>query len=476
MINRVLIRIKVVQMLYCYLLTCNDFKVEAAPRNDASKDRKFAYHFYLGLLRIMMRVSGGKFGQDRNIPGVGDNKYLASNKMIKALQSDSDLRKLMADFTFEADSFEDAIISIYDAIVKSSVYRSYIRRKNTDIATDVNFWLSLIPTVLEKNSSLMSAARKLPDFTLAGYERAFIMLTETLQGTGESKTGYVNAIKSLQTSLDKAYELYKSLLLLPVEITRLQDNRIDNARNKFLPSMDDLNPNTKFIDNKLIELLSGNDILESFRSKNDNLWITDPTLLRKLLDKILDSEIYRDYMKSTGSSLKEDCDLWRSLFRNIILPSDELAEALEFESVYWNDDIDIVGTFVLKSFKKISSEDQGTRMEAILPKFKDDIDARFGAELFEDTVTNFDLYREYIDRFVDPKQWDADRLAFMDVVIMATAISELLNFPEIPIPVTLNEYIEIANCYSTPRSGQFINGILYSVINELKREGKLVKN
>lgn len=110
------------------------------------------------------------------------------------------------------------------------------------------------------------------------------------------------------------------------------------------------------------------------------------------------------------------------------------------------------------------------------PKYKDDEDARFGADLFVNVVEHYDEYRDLVDRYVDNQAWDSERLAFMDVVIMAAAIAEMLNYPQIPIPVTLNEYIEIANSYSTPRSGKFINGVLYSIISHLKEEGKLMRN
>lgn len=143
--------------------------------------------------------------------------------------------------------------------------------------------------------------------------------------------------------------------------------------------------------------------------------------------------------------------------------------------MYWNDDLHVVGTFVLKTIRKFGqSKTEGADIR-LLPQFKDDEDSRFGARLFEIAVKNCQEYRELIDSFVNEHRWDSERLAFMDIVVMVTAITELLNFPAIPIAVTLNEYIEIANAYSTPRSGAFINGILYSVINHLKSEGKLIK-
>lgn len=474
MINRVLIRIKVVQMLYCYLLTQNDFKIEALPES-ASKDKKYAYSLYLDLLLMMLKISGSKItGNVAVIAGVGDNKYLAASKVIKALQSDPEIRKVAFDKARSLNEHADAVAAVYDAVVKSAAYRSYIRRKNIEMADDVEFWLSMISTVMAKNPTLLSSARKNAEFTLAGYEQAFSMLSETVKSMAETKTNYIDATKSLRRSLDKAYELYHALLLLPVEITRLQDIRIDNARNKYLPSMEDLNPNTRLIDNKLVKLLASNTDLEAYLKSNPISWNDNPALLRTFLDKILESDIYKAYIESDDDSLKADCDFWRAVFKSIILPSDELAEALEMNSVYWNDDIDIVSTFAIKTMKRMAVDEKS--VTHLLPQFKDEIDARFGNELFTDTVSNFGLYRSYIDMFVDSKQWDPERLAFMDVIIMATAISELVNYPEIPIPVTMNEYIEIANCYSTPHSGQFVNGILYSVINYLKNEGKLTKN
>ena len=185
------------------------------------------------------------------------------------------------------------------------------------------------------------------------------------------------------------------------------------------------------------------------------------------------SEVYAAYMSAPATDRAADCDFWRTVFRTIILPSDDLAEVLESKSLYWNDDIDIMGTFVLKTIKRIGTSDKAD--VSLLPQYKDDEDARFGADLFLDTVNHFDDYRAYIDKFINSSQWDPERLAFMDIVIMTTAIAEMLNYPQIPIPVTLNEYIEIANSYSTPRSGAFVNGILYSVINYLKEQGKLTK-
>jgi len=246
-----------------------------------------------------------------------------------------------------------------------------------------------------------------------------------------------------------------------------------NFIDRFLATAEDLNPDTRFVDNALVKIIRESAEMESYFTDNPFNWSDYPEFIRSIHAKVLESQLYADYMVAESTDLEKDCDFWRAVMKNIILPSDDLAELLESMSVFWNDDLDITGTFVIKTIKRIGSGKEG---KILLPQYKDDEDAAFGGELFVDTIENFDLYRSYIDKFIDARQWDTDRLAFMDVVIMATAIDELLHYPAIPIPVTLNEYIEIANCYSTPRSGQFVNGILYSVINYLKEEGKLNKN
>ena len=196
-------------------------------------------------------------------------------------------------------------------------------------------------------------------------------------------------------------------------------------------------------------------------------------MLKELLDKIKSSEAYKVYMEAESTDFATDCELWRTLLRTVVFPSDALAEAMESRSVYWNDDLAIMGTFVLKSIKHFAAS--GSNETKLLPIYKDEEDARFGPELFMNAVKEQETYRGYIERFINDSSWDPERLAFMDIVILTTAITELLKFPAIPLAVTMNEYVEIANYYSTTRSGQFINGVLFSIANYLREEGKLVK-
>lgn len=474
MINRVLIRIKVIQILYSYLLTQSDFHIESAPESE-SRDKRYAYSLYLDLLLLILRISGFRLaGSEKLVGAISDNKYLSAGKMVRSLFSDVNVRSVIFRRAANSEAFTDAALAIYSKITQSGAYRSYIRTKDLSMKDDVAFWVVIIRTIMEKSPELTEAARKNPDYTIAGYEHAFKMLISTLEGFSDTRTMFIEARNSLERSLDKARELYFALLLLPIELTRLQARRLDNARHKYLPSPEDLNPDTRFIDNTFVANLEESPEMKEYLKSNPISWDNGSETLKLLLDKVLQSDIYADYMAAPGVSYADDCEFWRSIIKNVILPSDILAEAIESESVYWNDDLDIIGTFVIKTIKRASADPASPI--TLLPKFKDDEDARFGGELFVDTVENYGTYRSYIDKFINEKQWDPERLAFMDVIIMCTAISELLNFPSIPVPVTMNEYIEIANCYSTSKSGQFINGILFSVINYLKKEGKLLKN
>jgi len=280
------------------------------------------------------------------------------------------------------------------------------------------------------------------------------------------------AQKELATSLDKAYELYYYLLMLPVEFVRLQEERLDNARNKYLPTDEDLNPNTKFVDNLFVKKISGCEMFTKFVKDNNVSWADSEVSLRLMLDKIVNSDIYQEYMDKLGTSLAEDCELWRNLLKKVVFVDDNLTDALEAKSVYWNDDLDTVGTFVLKTIKRFEEEGY----EELLPKYKDDEDRLFAEKLFVNAVNNKDEYMKLIDKFVSKESWDTERLAFMDIVVLLVAIAELEKVPSVPTKVTMNEFIEIAKCYSTNKSGQFVNGILNAIINYLKKDGKLFKN
>jgi N utilization substance protein B len=365
-------------------------------------------------------------------------------------------------------------MKLYRKIVDSTVYADYRKKKGAKtMAEDVKLWTVILSTVIAKDSSFLEVARQQEDFTTAGYNQAFKKAAETLLNFSDSRSSLTNAKKSLNDSLEKAYELYVSMLLLPVYLTDLEADRIEAAKDKYCPTDEELNPNTRFIDNQYVRAIRESEAIAAYVKDHPMAWDGDYYMLKKILDDVRQSEIYADYMAAETVTYQDDCELWRHLLKNVIFPGDALAEAMENKSVYWNDDLAVMGTFTLKTIKQMAGAGNG-KVE-LLPVYKNSDDANFGPQLFTAAVKNREEYRSYIDKFVNGSQWDPERLAFTDIVILIAAITELLNFPTIPIPVTLNEYIEIANYYSTARSGQFINGVLYSVVNYLKAEGKLTK-
>ncbi len=290
---------------------------------------------------------------------------------------------------------------------------------------------------------------------------------------------YQNGGKNLDTSekelffsLSKAYDLYNYLLLLMVEITKQAERKINAAKNKLLPTAEELYPNTKFVDNRFIAQLEVNSQLLQFSETQKKTWSNEEEFVKNLCEKIMDSDIYKEYMAAETSSYEEDREVWRKIYKKIIFNNTELDQVLEDQSLYWNDDKEIVDTFVLKTIKRFD-EKNGAKQE-LLPEFKDEEDKDFARRLFRRTILNADYYRHLISE--NTRNWDLDRVAFMDVVIMQIALAEILSFPNIPVSVSLNEYIEIAKLYSTPKSGNFINGTLDGIVKVLQKENKLTKN
>ena len=280
------------------------------------------------------------------------------------------------------------------------------------------------------------------------------------------------AEKELFFSLSKAYDMYNYLLLLMVEITKQAERKQSAAKSKLLPTAEELYPNTKFVDNRFIAQLEVNKQLLEFSETQKKTWENESEFVKSLCEKIMDTDIYKEYMASETSSYEEDRELWRKIYKRMIFNNDELDQVLEDQSLYWNDDKEIVDTFVLKTIKRF--EEQNGANQELLPEFKDEEDQDFARRLFRRTILNADYYRHLISE--NTRNWDLDRVAFMDVIIMQIALAEILSFPNIPVSVTLNEYLEIAKLYSTPKSGSFINGTLDGIVNQLKKENKLTKN
>ncbi|MDF9828969.1 transcription antitermination factor NusB [Parabacteroides sp. PF5-6] len=287
-------------------------------------------------------------------------------------------------------------------------------------------------------------------------------------GTGSLQT----AEKELLFSLRKSYDLYHYFLLLILDVTYLLERVQDNKKNKLMPTEQDLHPNTRLLDNRFTKQLAENSELKKYIAESGISWSNDTDFLKSILDILLASDLYAEYLENPEDSYATDKEFWRAFFKKYICGNEMIEDFLEDKSIYWNDDIDIVETFTLKTIKKF--EEQAGSEQALLPMFKDQEDHEFAVKLLRQTLFNGKEYRERIEKHT--KNWETERVAHMDLIIMQVALAEILTFPTIPISVSLNEYIDAAKYYSTPKSGTFINGVLDSIVGELKKEKALLKD
>ena len=277
--------------------------------------------------------------------------------------------------------------------------------------------------------------------------------------------------KELHFNIEKAYDLYHYLLLLLIDLVLYAESRIEIARNKRIPTHEDLHPNTRFIDNRLVEQLRNNEHLLRYLDQHKLNWANHPELIKEIYIRLTESEEYLAYMNEEDSGYAEDKRLITFLYTHIIFSSERLDSILEEQSIYWNDDLEFITSMIVKTLKKFKEEDGPKKPLMDLYKNKEDRD--YVVKLFRQTILHRDEYVEYIKK--NTRNWDLERIAFMDILIMQTAIAELVAFPSIPIKVSLNEYLEISKFYSTSKSNVFINGVLDKVVLQLKEEKKIVK-
>ena len=280
------------------------------------------------------------------------------------------------------------------------------------------------------------------------------------------------AENELLFSLKKSYDLYHYFLLLIVDVTNLQRRILDARKNKYMPTEAELNPNTRLVDNRFTAQIAENEALRKYVAEQGLSWDNDGDFIKMVLDMILSSEQYGEYLNNENDSYETDKEFWRIVFKKLICGNEAIDDYLQDKSIYWNDDISIVETFTLKTIKQF--EKAAGSKQKLLPMFKDLEDQSFAIKLFRQSLMKGSEFRERINKHM--KNWETERIANMDLIIMQVALAEIMTFPTIPINVTLNEYIDTAKYYSTPKSGTFINGILDSVVNELKKEKLLLKD
>ena len=271
----------------------------------------------------------------------------------------------------------------------------------------------------------------------------------------------------LMFSIAKSYDLYHYLLLLVIEVADIAGEKIDQALLKKMPSHADLNPKRKFIDNRLITQLRKNTEFKNYISSRKLSWINNSHIPRLLYNKMIVWEAYEEYMQVDPDNFLSDKKFVIRLITDLFLNSEDLNSNLEEQSIYWNDDMEYISSMVEKTLKKFKA-DSGEKTP-LMPLFKNAEDEEFVKILFRKAIVHKDKCSELIDK--NTTNWEVDRIALMDILVMQLAITEILEFPEIPVKVTLNEYIEIAKYYCTSKSSTFVNGILDNIVKEIRDEG-----
>lgn len=280
-----------------------------------------------------------------------------------------------------------------------------------------------------------------------------------------------SAEKELFFSLSKAYDLYNYMLALIVSITKEARRQIEIVQSRARREGTDM-PSQKFAYNRFALQLEENKMLNDFIETQKKTWDNEIEFVRKLYKQITESQIYKDYMADTDDSYAADRELWRKIYRTLIQENEELDALLEEQSLYWNDDKEIVDTFVLKTIKRF--DEKNAAKQELLPEYDSEEDRDYARKLFRATIMNADEYQRYMSEA--SHNWDFNRLAYMDIVIMQIALAEIMTFPTIPISVTINEFVDIAKLYSTPRSGGYINGMLDAIARHLIQTGRLMKH
>lgn len=275
----------------------------------------------------------------------------------------------------------------------------------------------------------------------------------------------------LLDSLNQTYELYHWILQLIVELHAYAIKRIEIGLNKLRPTEEERNPNKRFINNLFAKQLSENKALAAFVKENGISWSEETDLIKLLMNKITATDFYQAYMKEANRTYEDDKLLWRHIVRKVLVSSSMLEERLEEMNLYWNDDFETVMSFVEKTIKRF--EESNGSDQPLLEKFRDSEDIDYAKKLLKNAISNQEEYENLIQKTA--QNWESERIANMDMVIMQAALAEIKAFPTIPINVTLNEYIEISKYYSTEKSSNFINGILDKIVNDLRQEGKLIK-
>ncbi|MDR0660873.1 MAG: transcription antitermination protein NusB [Prevotellaceae bacterium] len=285
-------------------------------------------------------------------------------------------------------------------------------------------------------------------------------------------TSPTNVEKEVAFSIQKTYDLYHYLLLLLLEIADFAQQRIDLNKQKFLATEEEKNPNTKFVDNKVITLLRENEALKKYVQRSKLSWINSPELIKQIYNQLVASEYYKQYMSEPSRTFDQDKRLIIDIILNELEDCQELYDILEEQSIFWVDDVEFALSMIVKTIRLFKANQP--KYTELLPLYKNDDDQSFAIRLLRRAMNEHKNYIPLIEQYT--KNWEVERIAFMDSVLLELAIAESIEFPNIPIKVTIDEYIELSKYFSTLNSATFINGMLDKIIQHLIKESKVVKS
>ncbi len=306
--------------------------------------------------------------------------------------------------------------------------------------------------------------------------RTKVILTLFAYYQDEEKTR-LTAEKELMRSFSDTYNLYFLLLDLINELTSVAQNKIDEGRERAQAMHQDYNPNPRFVNNRFAEQLFNNRRLRHMLQDQKLGWDTALESVNLLYKQILESDVYKEYMDSQESSYEADKAVWRKIFCFVLPDNQNLINALEelevtLDGNCWTSDMDVIMSYVVKTIKRFREENGAD--QPLLEMFDHEEELQFAKQLLKQTIEHDEEYASLIEEKL--KNWDAERVAFMDMIILKTAIAELFAFPEIALQITMNEYLDIAREYSTENSPQFINGLLDEIVKDQVKAGKMLKN
>lgn len=298
-----------------------------------------------------------------------------------------------------------------------------------------------------------------------------VKVMQSLYAYSQSENDNMNSEeKFLLKSMEEMYDLYLLLLDLLVEIKGHATDYLEKSQQKHLPSEEDRDPNRRFVANEIFTILEQNQGLQNgLEARKLNHWKHDNEYVGILWDEIRNSEIFQDYMATRAGTFKEDKEFVIKIFKEVIAPNEKLYDYLEDKKITWLDDLPLVNTAIVKMLQKLKP---GTE-HALTRLFKNNEDKEYAIQLFRKTLLNDESLAAEMEG--KTPNWDKERIADLDAILIKMAVCEFLKFPSIPVKVTINEYLEIAKEYSTPKSSIFINGILDKLSKEYKEEGKLNK-